>query len=221
MDQRESGSISRTYLPYPNWRVWRMKLALGVFAGGWALWWVAMFLPATWQFSNAVDTSYLMVLIFGGGLLFPLKMFGGAPGAGSVVLLGFCCCYCLALMGMWLPLVFRQSSAFLWIWRTLSLALLTPIYEVYWQYSREYPTGPGTMIWVAGSVLIGLSVWLSPPRWPEEPRFVLTLFRRLSGGYLLVTTTPPRRTGRAFPVMQSPAATAISGQDPSGHHPKK
>ena len=196
-----------TYVAYPAGRSWRVALAPTILTLGWILWWLSMFMPAAWTAADwggrvqPENTWGVMALVLTFGVFFPFRLCGAVGfWDGSTLLLGFFFLHLIALVGMWWPVCFRPRPLVTWFWRFASVGLLLPWYLT---CAESAAPGLGMLVCAWGSTLIALSIWITPPRRTVEPRFIVTLFRRLGGGYLMV---PPQTKWPspepAFPVLQ-------------------
>ena len=211
---RQRGIIEASgYVPYPASRLSRVKLAVLVLFLGWLFWLFSMFVPVGYvgvgRDQRAVSAFFDCALVMIYAVSSPLQPFGhysdSRIGLGSPYLFPVTFTYCLAILTLWWPVIFRCRPVALWFYRSISLGMLLPSLIAWKHFIKSEPqAGTGGIIWAFASVLIGLSIWICPSRLSVEPRFILTLFRRVSGGHLLVTAEP-LPAAHSFPVVPTPA----------------
>jgi hypothetical protein len=196
---------------YPATFLFRIRLALCIFASGWALWWISMFIvdqpagpstgPTLFGPPGHMARAEILFAAFGAVSL-PFNLF--MPNTQSPVSLApqwAAFAYCVSLLSAWCPVVLRATPVLLWPWRLICLSLiLVPSLE---GLRYDQFTGISCLLLSFGSLLIAVSVWITPPRLFGEPDSAWAVLRRAKKCQPILTL-PAYATRHAFPEIDTP-----------------
>ncbi len=182
---------------YPWETLSRVRVAFALVGMGWAMWWISMWVPAAYEGFMGVrkpgtSADSLGLTVFG-AIAFPYSLF--APDKevtrSNLPLYFVCFDYCFALASCTWVAIFRPHLPTVYIARLAAWGLLAaPLYFI----SREFgdgaflAAGPGDVIWLVGSGLIGLAGWIAPPRVENEPWFAWSVIWRARRGRPVLRT---------------------------------